>query len=96
MGREGHITGSDNMIRQFFKDILPTRVSDVLRRGDLAVYRMGQSLRRRYHRERNRARSAEDVFTEVYKKNFWGGTNGESCIQVLGHVTSRPTYMSTP
>jgi SAM-dependent methyltransferase len=65
------------MIRKFLKDTLPAPVSDVLRRGDRAVYQIGQSLRRRYQRERNRARSAEDVFTEIYQKNFWGGRNGE-------------------
>jgi hypothetical protein len=38
-----------------------------------------RELRRSRHRRRNAARTAEEVFREVYARNAWGGAPGELC-----------------
>lgn len=47
--------------------------------GKLIPHRLLDRLRQLRERRRNRSRGVEEVFTEIYATNAWGGASGELC-----------------
>jgi SAM-dependent methyltransferase len=50
---------------------------NVMRRGRQAVQQFRYMVRQRQQKKRDIARSAQEIFSEVYEKNLWGGAKGE-------------------
>jgi len=55
-------------MKSFVKNLIPSPFIEQYRR-----------IKRLINREQNRSKTIEEVFTEIYRTNIWGGSKGEFC-----------------